>query len=301
MDISILIPVYNVEAYVGQCLKSIPHNSLEMEIVCLNDGSSDKSLTVLELAAREDERIVIIDKQNEGYGATLNCGMREAQGRYIGIVEPDDFLDGDMFATLFNLAKRLDFPDVVKSAYWSASETDDVDRHLCGFHNRIQATKQPFCIEDEPLLLRYHPSIWSAIYRKDFLDENHIYFREVPGAGWVDNPFMVDTLCQADSIAYTNEAFYCYREERTASSTNCIADYRMPLDRWIEMTQALRRIGVTDRRIWGIHAYRCLYNLNIARHAANYPRNKAHWRRYAKYMLGQIPFTCFVRALQYVK
>ena len=67
MDISILIPVYNVEKYLEQCLKSIPHNNLGMELICLNDGSSDNSLSIIESAARDDKRIVVINKQNEGY------------------------------------------------------------------------------------------------------------------------------------------------------------------------------------------------------------------------------------------
>ena len=299
MDISILIPVYNVEKYLEQCLKSIPHNNLGMELICLNDGSSDSSLSIIESAARDDKRIVVINKQNEGYGASLNRGIREARGRYIGIIEPDDFLDGDMFAALYRFAQELDFPDIVKSPYWSVSEIDDHDRRHCGYHGCIQAAKQPFCIEDEPLLLRYHPSIWSAIYRKDFLDSYGICFKEVPGAGWVDNPFMVETLCQACTIAYVNEAFYCYREDRAGSSTNSIADYRMPLDRWIEMTQTLKRIGLHSRQIWDIHAYRCLYNLNVARHACNYSSNKAEWRRYAKHMLKQVPSTCLIHAIKY--
>lgn len=301
MDVSILIPIYNVENYLEQCLKSIPHNDLCMELICINDGSSDGSLGVLEEVARIDKRIIVINKQNEGYGASLNQGMREARGRYIGIVEPDDYLDSDMFAVLFKYAQELGFPDVVKSAYWSVSETDDSDRRPCNFHGRIQASQCLFRIEEEPLLLRYHPSIWSAIYKKEFLDDCSIRFKEVPGAGWVDNPFMVETLCQARTIAYIDEAFYCYREDRTGSSSNNIADYRIPLDRWIEMTETLNRIGISDKRIWDIHTYRCLYNLNVARHACNYPKNKSEWLRYAKRMLAQVPLPSLVRAIKYAK
>lgn len=301
MDVSILIPIYNVEDYLAKCLRSIPHNDLKMELICINDGSTDESISVLKKAAQDDKRIIVINKQNEGYGAALNQGIQQAKGRYIGIIEPDDYLDGDMFSALFSYAQALDFPDIVKSAYWSVDETDDSNRKLCGFYGRIQVSQHVFRIEDEPLLLRYHPSIWSAIYKKEFLDAQDIHFKQVPGAGWVDNPFLIETLCQAETIAYTDKAFYCYRENRTGSSTDIIADFHIPLDRWIESTKALKRIGVDNKRIWDIHAYRCIYNLNVARHARNYSENKAEWLIYAKQMVKQLHPSNFIRAIRYLK
>lgn len=300
MDISVLAPVYNVEKYLKQCLTSIPHNELDMEIICINDGSTDDSLAILNDLARDDDRIIVIDKKNEGYGASLNRGINKARGRYVGIVETDDFLDGDMFHALFDLAKKHDYPDVVKSAYLSVNDTNDADKRFCDFKNRICTSQQPFRIEDEPLLLRYHPSIWSAIYRKDFLDTFNIRFKEVEGGGWVDNPFLIDTLCQARGILYTDEAFYCYRENRTGSSTTSLAHFNVPLDRWNDMTDALERIGVNDRRIWDIQAFRCLYNLRAARRAENFVENRCNWYKRAAGMAKRLPITCFVRALRYI-
>lgn len=268
MDLSVIIPVYNTEDYLKQCLESIPRSDIDLEILCMNDGSTDGSLAIMRTAAQSDCRIEVIDKENEGYGATVNKGILRAKGRYIAILEPDDYLDGDMYTVLFRLAQDFDYPDIVKSAYWNVDESATRKKN-CRYRGRIRSSMS-FRIQDEPLLLRYHPSIWSAVYRKAFLVENNIRFKEVAGAGWVDNPFLVDTMLRAENIVYTDEAFYCYREQRVGSSTSAMKDMHVPLDRWHEMTDILEDLNIKDEAILYIHAYRAFYNLKVARYAQNY-------------------------------
>ena len=86
--VSILVPVYNVERFLPQCLDSLVAQTLEdIQIICINDGSTDGSLEILERYAAQDSRIEIIDKPNSGYGASMNCGLDAARGEYIGITE----------------------------------------------------------------------------------------------------------------------------------------------------------------------------------------------------------------------
>lgn len=276
MDVSVLVPVYNTAAYLNQCLASIAHSSLSIEIICLNDGSTDESLEVMQHAAKRDTRIAIIDKDNEGYGATLNKGLAIAQGRYIAIIEPDDYLEGDMLSALFELAGKNDFPDVVKSAYWQVDDSGSQKSH-CSYWGRIKTVGEPIQIEEAPLLLRYHPSIWSAIYRREFLIESGITFVEASGAGWADNPFLIETMFKAKSIVYTDDSFYCYRDGRIGSSTASIGDYRVPFDRWNEMTDILESCKVRNKTIWGIHAYRAFYYFTSAQQASNF--NEDDWIR----------------------
>lgn len=106
--VSIIIPVYNVEKYLRECLDSVIQQTLQdIEIICVNDGSTDNSLQILKEYAQNDSRIKIIDKPNSGYGQTMNVGMQNATGEYIGIVEPDDYVELDMFETLYNTANSL--------------------------------------------------------------------------------------------------------------------------------------------------------------------------------------------------
>ena len=127
-SVSVLVPIYNVERYLPQCLEALCSQTLrDLEIVAVNDGSTDGSLSVLQEWARKDERIVIVDKPNSGYGASMNCGIEAARGAYIGIVEPDDFPERDMFKRLLRMAQRHDC-DLVKCNFFEHYEDHD-DRH----------------------------------------------------------------------------------------------------------------------------------------------------------------------------
>ena len=96
--VSIIIPTYNVENYLRECMDSVTRQTLkDIEIICINDGSTDGSLEILKEYADKDPRIVLVDKENEGYGVGMNIGLDKASGEYIGIVEPDDFVPLNMY------------------------------------------------------------------------------------------------------------------------------------------------------------------------------------------------------------
>ena len=105
--VSLVVPIYNVQDYLEQCLASIQSQSYtNLEIICLNDGSTDSSLALLEAYAARDGRLVIIDKANEGYGKTCNRGIAAAHGTWVGIVEPDDYLEPTMVQELVDALIR---------------------------------------------------------------------------------------------------------------------------------------------------------------------------------------------------
>ena len=103
--VSVLVPCYNVEKYLPECLGSIVNQTLrDIEIICINDGSTDSTLDIIKSYAEQDKRIVIIDKPNEGYGKSMNRGLDVATGEYIAIVESDDWASPDMLEKLYNTA-----------------------------------------------------------------------------------------------------------------------------------------------------------------------------------------------------
>ena len=96
--VSIIIPTYNVEMFLDECLESIQRQTLQdIEIICVNDGSTDHSLEIIKKYAENDPRFVIVDKENGGYGKAMNVGLDKATGEYIGIVEPDDYVPLAMY------------------------------------------------------------------------------------------------------------------------------------------------------------------------------------------------------------
>ena len=107
--VSVIIPVYNVEKYLPECLDSVIKQTLkDMEIICVDDGSTDSSGKIIDEYAAKDNRIVVIHKQNGGYGQSCNKGLDIAKGEYVAILEPDDFVDEHMYEDLYNAAKQYD-------------------------------------------------------------------------------------------------------------------------------------------------------------------------------------------------
>ena len=261
--VSVIIPVYNVERYLNQALRSVQNQLLkELEIICVNDGSTDRSLAILQAHAEQDHRIKIIDKENGGYGSACNRGLAEAHGEWIAIVEPDDWIDPLMYRSMVDYAKSFGEPiDIVKTPYWRVwlPDTENERTINCSYRGRIKPNMQPFVLTDPGVthLLIHHPSIWSALYNRDYLERNGIRFLEIPGAGWADNPFMAETLVRADSIVYLDEPFYHYREE-TPEKTESFGrnNWHVAIDRWHDMADVYDRLGVTEENIMTAHIRR---------------------------------------------
>ena len=160
--ISVIVPICNVAAFLDQCLESIEYQTArDMEIICLNDGSTDDSLAIMKRHAAADARIRVVDKENEGYGATCNRGIELASGDYVAIVEPDDYLLPTMFEDLLAFADSFEHPaDVVKEAWFDVVGWDDPlsERVVPGYlYKRLKTTREPQSIEGVPELLEGHP------------------------------------------------------------------------------------------------------------------------------------------------
>lgn len=264
VDVTVVLPCYNALPFLEQAITSACQNDrISLEVLVVNDGSKDDSLEVMRALEAKDSRIRVIDKQNQGYGATMNRGFDEARGTYLAILEPDDWVDPHMYDDLFEYAMSFGLetpPDIVKGPYtrvWMP-ETPQQRYYNCSYYGRVDPGKQPFRLVDVPRLIQHHPSIWSAIYRRDFIQGNKIRFKEVPGAGWVDNPFLIETLCRAETIVYLDKPYYRYREDLPTSSSALRAN-TLPIERWHDMADVLDRLGVDDEGIWksfGVIAFR---------------------------------------------
>ena len=269
--VSLVVPIYNVADYLEQCLASIQSQSYtNLEIICLNDGSTDSSLALLEAYAARDGRLVIIDKANEGYGKTCNRGIAAAHGLWVGIVEPDDYLEPTMVQELVDLIQANGGEsqvDIARSAYWrvfgnqkngragvkaqvknGAGSTEH--RIPCAYKGRVKPKQQPESIDQMAQLLLHHPAIWTALYRKEFLTQNNISFKEVPGAGWVDNPFLIASHCCGARLVYTDSALYNYRENGYAeAATFAQCQPKIPLERWNDMMDVVDARNITSNAV----------------------------------------------------
>ena len=246
--ISIIVPIYGVEKYLREAIDSILNQTLvDIEILLLDDGSKDSCPSIVDEYAKKDSRIIAIHKPNGGYGQTCNCGLKKARGEYIAILEPDDFIEANMYEDLYNIAKEYD-SDIVKSGFYENLQSPlKTTLKQAKFNDGIPENKS-FTIEEHPELLSYHPSIWSCIYKKEFLYKHNIKFTEAQGAGWTDNPFQVQTMCLAERINYTPKAYYYWRRTNYFE-TDDLKDYRIPFDRSNEIHKWLEDNNITDKKI----------------------------------------------------
>ena len=217
--VSIVVPVCNVEKYLDQCLDSIEAQTLrDLEIICVNDGSKDSSLEILKRHAARDERIRIIDKPNAGYGHTINRGIETATGTYLGIVESDDFIESDMFETLYALAER-DHLDLVRANYWLYWSTPEERNELmeCYFEDRCDKVFNPRDLDE---VFYFPPALWSMIVRRGLIVDNGLRLLETPGASFQDTSFSFKLWACARRAELVHRPLLHYRQDNEGSSIN---------------------------------------------------------------------------------
>ncbi len=235
--ISLLVPIYNVERYLEECLESARTQTLQnIEIICINDGSTDGSRAIIQTFLDTDPRFRVIDKPNSGYGASMNQGLAAARGDYIGILESDDWLEAEALETMYNAAREND-ADVVKADfyfYWSVPEERNerfgfVSAETAGVHDPREHTD----------VFYLKPSIWSAIYRRSFIEENNINFLETPGASYQDAGFNFKVWASTRKVVLIDKAFLHYRQDNEASSINSPGKVYCVCDEYAEMIRFL--------------------------------------------------------------
>jgi glycosyltransferase involved in cell wall biosynthesis len=236
--LSVLVPIYNVERYLEECLESIHNQSFaDFEVICINDGSTDGSRAIIDSYMKRDRRFRIIDKPNSGYGASMNQGLEAATGTFVGIVESDDFIDPETLKILYTTALEFD-AEVVKANcyfYWSTPH------HKNELFELVPASQVKRLVnpQEERDIFYLKPSIWSAIYRRDFLNKNTIRFLETPGASYQDAGFNFKVWVSATRAVFLKEAYLHYRQDNESSSVNSPSKVYCVCDEYEEMTRYL--------------------------------------------------------------
>ena len=245
-DISVIVPIYNVELYLAECLESLIAQTYQnMEFVCINDGSTDNSLEILREYEKKDARIKVIDKPNEGYGKTMNRGLDVTLSPWIGIVESDDFVKENMFEKLYGTAKESDV-DLVKCNFYKYRMKEGKNIDYSREYSPEMIGKE-ICPLDYPEIYDAHSSIWAGIYRKSFLDRNHIRFNETPGASYQDISFHFKVLSSAHKMKVIEDALLYYRTDNPASSVYnpnkifCMSDEIHEIEAYIRRQSAERQ------------------------------------------------------------
>lgn len=217
--ISIVIPCYNVEKFLRQCLDSVVNQTLkDIEIICVNDGSTDSTGDIINEYAENDSRFVAIHKENGGYGKGMNSGMNIATGKYFMIVESDDFIMPDSCEILYKTAEQFG-ADIVRSDYFDLSARSGKDSLTIKQMNKdFSYYYRPICPNEELEVYSFVMHNWTGIYNRDFIEKYHIRYNETPGASYQDNGFFFQVFSQAKKLVYIPRPCYCYRIDNPGSS-----------------------------------------------------------------------------------
>lgn len=220
--ISVIIPVYNVENYLKECLDSICTQTLtDIEIICINDGSTDNSLNILNEYAKKDSRIKIISKENGGQATARNLGIKEAQGEYIAFVDSDDFIEPKMLEKLYKKSKEnnLDIAMCKISTYNNQTRKikDNVWYYMLGVFRDFE--KDIFTHKDtKEFTCNIAVTPYNKIYKTSLLIDNNILFPE--GLIFEDEKFFYDVYLRAKKISLIDEFLYYYRVNRKGSTVD---------------------------------------------------------------------------------
>lgn len=274
IKLTVIVPVYNTEKYLHQCIESILQQTYSnLQIICINDGSTDDSGSILQQYASRDKRIQLINQENRGYGFVINRGFELAHGQYITIVESDDFIDPFIYESMLHIADRCKEAEIIKFAYWDYFDNaDGTHTILPSMSSKVEPHLFPFKIEQYPELLIYHPSIWSCIYRSDFIKSKNLKLIEASNAGWVDNPFFFASLILARKIIWTNEKHYYYRRTNLESSS-ILKDCKIPFQRLIEIIKFMNENQIQNPVILDYFYKRCLIYTQVVIGNKNFDLN----------------------------
>ena len=199
--ITIIIPVYNVEKYLRQCLDSVVNQTMrEIQIICVNDGSRDNSRTILQEYADRDARVAIIDQHNSGKSAARNAAYPHIKGKYTLFVDSDDWLELDLCEKTY---QKSEATGATLTFFFYQGENGQSDPS----YRRITPTDKTTAEEKKPLL--FWGVVWDKLWRTDFLLSNKLYFPE--GLEFEDTFVNWQAITLAGKMSIVPERFYHYR------------------------------------------------------------------------------------------
>lgn len=202
IKLSIIVPVYNVAEYLERCLNSLINQTLnEIEIICVNDGSTDNSLCILEKFAGLDKRIKIINQKNKGLSGARNTGIKLVQGEYFGFLDSDDWVDLDYFEKLYKRAKNCD-ADI--------SLGDFIRKGKFKHKIRLKLNKEEEFVGDNEKFYGsqfYHfPCVWNKIYKTSKFND----LRFIEGIFFEDGPYTIQALHRANKVVTCCNTYLYY-------------------------------------------------------------------------------------------
>lgn len=237
--VSVILPSLNVAAYIRQCLDSVTGQSLEeLEIICIDAGSTDGTQEILSDYAKKDSRIILLHSGKKSYGRQVNMGFDYASGEYVAVLETDDWIEPDMYRCLYAcaLTEGVDYAAADFDTFWRLQSGADYfsRQHLFASEKKDWYGR---CLNSDQLATLRAPDyvLWKGIYNRKFLNDHHIRLHESFGAAFQDMGFLQQVKTYAEKAVYLDKSFYRYRQDRKAASSRGLEglEYYEREFRWI--------------------------------------------------------------------
>lgn len=246
-DVSVIIPVYNAEKHLEECVRSICAQTLQkIEIICVDDGSTDSSLEILNRLSQEDSRIIIAQQDNAGAGAARNHGIRLAKGKYLSFLDADDFFDSHMLEKALEKAEAEQADLVVFKADFYNEKLHTFSPCIYGLRENMLPDHRPFAgVEIEKDVFKVVVGwAWDKLFRADFVRENGLCFQEQRTSN--DMLFVFSALVRAQRISTVSEILA--HQRRHAGGTLSVTREKS----WMCFYHAL--IALREQlRAWGLY------------------------------------------------
>lgn len=208
--VSIIVPAYNAENYIDKCLNSLINQTMkDIEIIVINDGSTDKTLSILN---KYKDKIILINQNNKGIGASRNIGIGKSNGEYIVFVDSDDFVNDNMCEECYQYAKNNNL-DLLIFNYLEINEEDNTTRN----NDFIEDFGITNIKENKELLTKINTSPWNKLYKREFLIKSKVRFPE--NVKYEDFPFVELVLEKAKTIGYLKDRYYNYLIRKKSETT----------------------------------------------------------------------------------
>lgn len=214
IKVSVIVPIYNVEKYLSKCLDTIIDQTLkEIEIICVDDGSTDGSAQILKEYEKKDKRIKAFYRENHGAGAVRNFGMQHAHGKYLSFLDSDDFFDKSMLEKAYTKAEECQAEIVVFRSDQYMSETGEYKNALWTLRMQEVPPYAPFNHRQmtDNIFKVFVGWAWDKLFLKNFVDEHHLYFQEQRTSN--DLLFVFSSIAVAKKIAVIDEVLAHQRRD----------------------------------------------------------------------------------------
>lgn len=215
--VSVIIPVYNVEKYLRECLTSVCNQTFrDLEIICINDGATDNSLKILEEFALKDSRIHIITQINQGLSGARNTGLKTATGNYIAFIDSDDYVSENFIETLYNKAISEDADISACCVTYLEDGKFIKDNHIN--KQTFKTQKEVFNSIEDKISFMGSVVVWNKLYKTELLRNAELEF--VKGCKFEDTYFTFLAIAFANKITVNDSAEYIYRINNSSIMAN---------------------------------------------------------------------------------